>query len=605
MSECAVEGGGDDAMAAVIDALPLRPFGWAWVWRSLWLRKWQLVSTFALTIAVYAAGLVLPICTQRAVDLIAAGQAGSPLIGLGMAAIVAIGVEASLISVREKVVIRLTGFLERRISRRAFLHLMRRRIDLGVTQAGEVLNRFQQAGKIPAFLLRLVPRVVFDAGNAVVSLLVMFYYDVAIGLAILATALVSAFVMRNRVGEVRALAEQNFKATGKRQGVLSETVTGIVTVKALALEAQRCRQWNDATDAAIAASQMVADQGRRFVVSLHAVVYMINLMVLALGCYRILQHDLTFGGLLALQLLAGRLIAPIVSSGDVIRQYQETRVAITELGRFMAEPREHAAVRPPVRQLGDGGIAVKHLSLSYAPSTRPALDDVSFTLPARGRFALVGRNGSGKSSLIRVLLGLQRGYTGEIMLGGHNLRHYDPRALRAQTGIVDQDTILFSGTICENVMAGARFVDNAEIKGALVFAGALDFVEVMPQGLDSAVLENGRNFSGGQRQRLAIARAVVRNPRLVLLDEPSAFLDAEAAVALEQRLATWGSDRLLILVTHHLAAARSADAILVLDQGRLVGYGSHTALLRDCGPYAALWSDYSRSMEGELVDVES
>jgi ABC-type multidrug transport system fused ATPase/permease subunit len=184
-------------------------------------------------------------------------------------------------------------------------------------------------------------------------------------------------------------------------------------------------------------------------------------------------------------------------------------------------------------------------------------------------------------------------------------RAVDLIAAGAQTGIVDQDAILFSGTIRENVMAGARFVDNAEMKGALVFAGALDFVEVMPQGLDSAVLENGRNFSGGQRQRLAIARAVVRNPRLVLLDEPSAFLDAEAAVALEQRLATWGSDRLLILVTHHLAAARSADAILVLDQGRLVGHGSHTALLRDCGPYAALWSDYSRSMEGELVDVES
>jgi ABC-type multidrug transport system fused ATPase/permease subunit len=121
----------------------------------------------------------------------------------------------------------------------------------------------------------------------------------------------------------------------------------------------------------------------------------------------------------------------------------------------------------------------------------------------------------------------------------------------------------------------------------------------MPDGLDAELEENGRNLSGGQRQRLAVARAVVRDPRLVLLDEPTAFLDAEAAVALEKRLAAWGQDRLLILVTHHLAAARNADAILVLDQGRLVGFGAHTRLLAGCAPYAALWSDYSRSMEGD------
>jgi ABC-type bacteriocin/lantibiotic exporter with double-glycine peptidase domain len=177
MSECVVEGAADELTAAVIDAPPFRPFGWAWAWRTLWLRKWQLLAVFGLTITVYGAGLVLPICTQRAVDLIAAGNAGLPLVGLGLGAIVAIAAEAVLMSTREKVVISLLAFLERRISRRAFLHLMRRRIDLGVTQAGEVLNRFQQASKIPTFLLRLLPRVVFDAGNAVVSLLLMFYYD--------------------------------------------------------------------------------------------------------------------------------------------------------------------------------------------------------------------------------------------------------------------------------------------------------------------------------------------------------------------------------------------------------------------------------------------
>jgi ABC-type bacteriocin/lantibiotic exporter with double-glycine peptidase domain len=258
-------------------------------------------------------------------------------------------------------------------------------------------------------------------------------------------------------------------------------------------------------------------------------------------------------------MLAGRLIAPIISSGDIWRQYQETRVALTELGRFMAEPQERATTRPPLRQLAVGGISVANLTLRYAPTARPALDSISFMLPARGRFALVGRNGSGKSSLIRVLLGLQRGFEGEVVIAGHDLRHYDPRSLRARIGIVDQDTILFSGTIRQNIAAGIAGAGDARIRSALAFADALGFVEAMPNGLDAELEENGRNLSGGQRQRLAVARAVVRDPRLVLLDEPTAFLDAEAAFALEKRLAAWGQDRLLILVTHHLAAARNAD----------------------------------------------
>jgi ABC-type multidrug transport system fused ATPase/permease subunit len=179
------------------------------------------------------------------------------------------------------------------------------------------------------------------------------------------------------------------------------------------------------------------------------------------------------------------------------------------------------------------------------------------------------------------------------------------RSLRAQFGIVDQDAILFSGTIRENIVAGMGSADDACVRRALAFAGALGFVEAMPGSLEAVVEEHGRNLSGGQRQRLAIARAVIRDPCLALLDEPSAFLDPEAAVALEKRLAVWGEDRLLLLVTHHLAAARDADAILVLDQGRLVGFGPHAMLLGSCGAYAALWNDYSRSVAGEVTRTDA
>ena len=581
-----------------------RGFDWAWVWRRLLLRKWHLAAVLLLTVCVYAAGLVLPIFTQRAVDIIAGGTASLELVWLATGALVAIILEAVLTSLRESLVIRLCSFLERRISRLAFLHLMRMRVDLGKFAAGDVLNRFQQGDKIPMFALQLVPQVVFGVGSAVVSMLLMFYYDAMIGLVMAMVVVASSAMLRKRLGRVDVLAEGHFKAYGERQSVLSESVTGLATIKALALETERFARWRAATDKVVSVWQEFCDQLRHFHVSARMATHVVTLIVLLLGCYRIVKHQLTFGELLALQLLAGRVVAPILSSADVFRQYQEAKVALTELGSFMAEPHERASIRPPVRELRRGGIAVRNLTLHYAPTARPALDNISFTLPRRGMFALVGRNGSGKSSLIRVLLGLQRGFAGDVVIAGYDLHHYDPRSLRSRIGIVDQDTILFAGTVRENIAGGIARADDARIDRALAFAGAQGFIGELPNGLETELEENGRNLSGGQRQRLAIARAVVRDPHLVLLDEPTAFLDAEAAVVLEKRLAAWGADRLLILVTHHLAAARNADAILVLDQGQLVGLGSHLTLLRECGPYAALWSDYARSLEGELARAD-
>jgi ABC-type bacteriocin/lantibiotic exporter with double-glycine peptidase domain len=577
-----------------------RRLGWAWVWASLRLRAWQLAALLALTIAAYAAGLVLPVLTQHAVDRIAEGTVSLDLLWLAAGAVAAIVVEAVFTSWRQRLVIRLGGFLSRRISRKAFLHLMRARLDVGKLPTGDVLNRFQQADKIPEFVFELFPQVVFDTGGAVVSVLLMFYYDALIGSATLLVTVISSVYLRRTLERMDTLADSHFTAYGERQNMLSESIVGIETIKLLALEGHRVARWTAATHKVVLTLQEQLDQLRRFTVGTEMITGGVSLIVLALGCYRILSHQLTFGELLALQLLAGRVVAPILSSGDFFRHYQDVKVALTELGRFMAEPREHAAIRPPVRELKDGGITARGLTLRYAPTSPPALDNVSFTLPPKGMFALVGRNGSGKSSLIRILLGLQRDFAGEVLIAGEDLRNYDPRWLRSRIGVANQDTTLFSDSIRQNIAGGFAGADTARIRSALALADAVGFVEATRDGLDTELEENGRNLSGGQRQRLAIARAVIRDPPMLLLDEPTASLDAEAALAIEQRIVAWGHDRLLILVTHHLAAARSADAILVLDQGRLVGFGTHAVLLGECASYTALWSDYVRSIEGEI-----
>lgn len=574
-----------------------RPFGWRWIGHMLSLRRSQAAAILTMTGIVYAAGLVFPISTQKAVDAIVAGRADWALIGLALTAVVALGVEAAVSSWRQKLVIRLVAFIDRRMSRKVFAHVMRARIDGADFRSGDVLNHFQQATKIRDFVLNHLPNVIFDAGSAAVALALMLYYDIVVGLCLAVLTPALAWLTGRSMASLRAVADDYYAAIGVRQNALAESVNSLATIKALALEGGRMRRWDRVTGAMLGKLCELMDINRGFVLRWQLVSRGLTLLVIGLGCWRMLQGHLTVGELLALQLLASRITGPILASGDLYRSYQEADVAVRRIARFVAEPREQASIRPAARAFSADGVVLSNVSLTYPGAARPALDEVSVALPPRGVVALIGRNGSGKSTLIRILLGLRGDYAGRVEMFGHDLRRYDPRWLRGRIGVVDQDTALFSGTVRDNLAPG-RGADAAVLDEALDFAGATGFVAAMPGGLGAELGEGGRTLSGGQRQRLSIARAVARNPKLALFDEPTAFLDSEAAVALEKRLAAWGRDRLLILVSHHLAATRNADRILVLDGGRLVGDGSHDELLQTTPEYASLWSDYVRSLEG-------
>jgi ABC-type bacteriocin/lantibiotic exporter with double-glycine peptidase domain len=572
------------------------PFGWTWIGRSLLLRRGSVLVIAVMTAIIYLAGLGFPIATQMIVDTIVSRGADPMLILLGVAALLAIAVEAFVTHWRQKLVIDLGGFLDQRIARHVFAHLMRVRVDGAGFRAGETLNHFQQVVKIRDFALFRVPNTVFDAGAAVVSLALAFYYDPVVGLALVVACPLVAWTARKQVGGFGTAMEAHYLSINARQNVLSETVNGLGTVKALALEAERMRRWNAVTARMLANLRGIMDMNRHLMVRAQIASRGLTVLVVGLGCWRLLEGELTIGGLLALQLVAGRVTGTVLMSGALYEGFKEVDVALKQVRAFLAQPREAARMHPPARSFAAGSIALSRVSLTYPGREQPALHKISLTLPERGVVALVGRNGSGKSTLVRLLIGLQREYEGTVTIGGRDLRDYDPRWLRGRIGIVDQDTVLFSGTIRDNLAGGAR-ADDAALREALRFAGALDFVEALPQGLDTSVTEGGRSLSGGQRQRLSIARAVIRDPAIALFDEPTAFLDAEAAIALEQRLEAWGRQRLTILVTHHLAAARGADRILVLDEGILVGDGTHEQLIVGAPRYASLWADYARSLE--------
>jgi ABC-type bacteriocin/lantibiotic exporter with double-glycine peptidase domain len=219
------------------------PFGWRWIGRSLLLRRWQALSVLGMSGIIYAVSLVFPVSMQKAVDTIIAGRAGLELAVLAVAALMSIALEAALYYWRQRLVIELGTFLDRRISRRAFAHLLRLRIDGAGFRSGDAMNHFKQAEKIRDFVLFEVPRALFDFGGALVALAMCFYYDFAVGLALVLTGPILILAVGKQIRGFDTLAESYYSSIGVRQNALAETVNGIGTVKALAVESARMRRW--------------------------------------------------------------------------------------------------------------------------------------------------------------------------------------------------------------------------------------------------------------------------------------------------------------------------------------------------------------------------
>lgn len=421
---------------------------------------------------------------------------------------------------------------------------------------------------------------------------VAFYYDYVVVLAGLAVGAVCIQYVKSAGAQLSEVSRRDFPLQGKRQAVVSETTRNLDAIRAMAAERFFYERWLGAIAEASRSRWELNDVLRRYSFYSGIWSHLITMTVVLVGCLRMYQGALTVGELLALQILM-----PLASAGTRTGQFQMATTVLRQMVGFLKpeEPGSTRRAHADARFERFSAIHVRNLTLTYPGASRPALQDVSFTLPDRGVVAIVGKNGSGKSSLVRAMISLKRAYSGATEIDGQDVRGFNPRWLRSRLGVLDQNSTLFSGTIGENLTAGmAGVVCDERIADALRFSAANRFVETFPGGLDYGLREGGQNISGGQRQRLAISRAVLRAPLMAVFDEPTSALDAEAAIELERRIIASAEDRLTVIVTHHLFTARAAGLILVLDDGVLAGAGTHDTLMQSCAVYNSLWRDYTR-----------
>jgi ATP-binding cassette subfamily C protein LapB len=349
---------------------------------------------------------------------------------------------------------------------------------------------------------------------------------------------------------------------------------GLETVKAMGAETPIQRRWEKSAALLARVSAQLrllsasASNGASWVSQT------VSIVIILAGVHLIGAGELTVGGLVACYMLSTRAMSPIGQVVGLLVQYHVASTALTSLDALMKKEVERPDGVTFISRPGlNGDIEFRGVSYAYPGAGTEALRNVSLRIRAGERVAILGRIGSGKSTLEKLILGLYRPISGSILIDGIDQRQIDPAELRRHVGYVPQDVTLFYGTLRENIMMAAPFADDAALLRAATVAGILSFVNGHPQGFDLQVGERGTLLSGGQRQGAAIARAVINEPSVVLLDEPTASMDQATEEEVKRQLREFSEGKTLIVVTHRTSVLDLVERIIVIDGGRIVADG--------------------------------
>ncbi|EFI59453.1 toxin secretion ATP-binding protein [Comamonas thiooxydans] len=374
---------------------------------------------------------------------------------------------------------------------------------------------------------------------------------------------------------MESLTLKTFQASSQRNALLVESLTNLEAVKALNAQSGVQRLWESST-------QYIAYMGGKikFISSgtvnfVQTLQQLVTIAVVVIGVYQVQDASLSMGGIIAASMIAGRCLAPFGQVAGLMMQFHNARTSLNSIDNYMKMPVEHEAERefvsrPDLR----GAIEFRNVSFSYPGSEQASLSGVSFSLRPGERVGIIGRIGSGKTTLEKLVLGLYQPSEGSVLIDGMDARQIDPVDLRRAIGHVPQDPMLFYGSLKHNLLVGAPFADETDMLHAARIAGVDDFAARNPKGYDMLVGERGESLSGGQRQSIAVARALINDPAILLLDEPSSNLDNQSEAQLKRRLEEASQGKTILLVTHRTALLTLVDRLIVIDGGRIVADGA-------------------------------
>jgi subfamily B ATP-binding cassette protein HlyB/CyaB len=546
-------------------------------------------------------GLGAPLLFQVVIDKVMVHRSLTTLDVL-VVALVAISVfEAAFGALRSYLFAHTTNRIDLELGARLFRHLMALPIAyFHARRVGDSVARVRELETIRSFLTGSSVTVVVDLCFAFVFVAVMLAYSGVLTLIVLASvplyvalSLVVTPILRRRL-------EEKFARGADNQAFLVERIGAAETVKSMAVEPQMQRRWEELlagyVQAGFRAGNLAANAGQ--------LAQLINKLTIAatlwFGARAVIGGDLTVGELVAFNMLSARVSAPILRLAQLWQDFQQARLSIDRLGDILnvrTEPGPSSG-RGALPRL-QGAIAFDRVTFRYLPDGPEILRQVSLAVPAGQVLGIVGASGSGKSTLTRLIQRLYVPEAGKVTIDGLDLALADAMALRRQIGVVPQDSVLFTGTVRDNIALTDPGLDLPRVIAVAELAGAHDFIMALPQGYDTVIGERGATLSGGQRQRIAIARALVGDPRILIFDEATSALDVESEAAIQRNMRRICAGRTVLIIAHRLSAVRQADRIVTIDQGRVVEDGAPQALLQQGGHFARMFRQQAGGHAGD------
>ena len=575
------------------------PINLAWLTRMVMREKKSLRDIAIASVVLSLVSIFPALIVMQVINNVVNHHSMSTLVSIS-AIILVLAVYETLISFgRREIVLVLSTRLDSRIALVIFARLLSLPLEyFERQQAGNVIGRVSAIYKVRDFITGKLMTTFLDMFTLLVILPFLFVLSATLAWMTLAAAGLIGLIVVIFIGPVSRMIARVITAEMRRAAILYESVAGIRTLKTLALEPSRRGEWDVAT-ADVVRAKLEAGRLANWPATLASPIEMfISRGIILVGAYLLLTGSSTLGagGLVAFMMLGGRVAAPLVGLAKLLEEFTEIRAALGEAGSVLNQPTETRALTNGMRPKVLGALSFQDVMFTYPAAASKALDDVSFDIPAGTMLGIVGRSGSGKSTLTRLLQGVSRNYTGFLKLDGVDLREINLTHLRKSFGVVLQDNFLFRGTIRDNITANRAGLTLEDAVRAARLAGAEEFIERMPAGYETWIEEGSTNISGGQRQRLAIARAVVTDPKLMILDEATSALDPESEAFVNANLKRISKGRTMVIVSHRLSSLVDCDQILVMERGRVEDIAPHHVLLERCAIYRQLWLQQTRHM---------
>ena len=563
-----------------------RFFDWRWFLPELSRYKWLLAITAFTSVIVHLIGLAPIIFIQVSFDKVLGYGAISTLYIFAAGVVLAIIFGGILTYSRDYIINFIATSVEARLSGDLFDKLLALPAQIfQTTPASELEGTLQAASTFRVFMSRQILTNIFDAVGIVIFVPILLGYSpilalIAIGFAVL-TGLISLFGKWRE----RDLVKNINEAEGARARSMSESITGIETIKTFSLEGIQRRDWRQ-----ISAQTIRRTTNRTL---LNNVLGSINstlqqcmtICLIFVGVILVMGGNLSAGAIIACSMLGGKITGPIRQLITFFADLDGIKRSLELVGKTWNGPTERGSIG--AQHVVKGQIVLRDVSISF--ENKKALDAISLTIPARGKIAVVGRSASGKSTLLRMFQGLLYPNSGVMEIDGQNFRSLDLNNYRNQVAMVDTHPVFFTGTIEENLRFVKPNISDRELEEALYLSGFSRMIKDFPDGLSTKINQLGTSLSLGNRIALSIARSLIKQPRILLLDEALANLDKTSQVWLLQKFEDIAQGRTLILTTHDLRFTANFDSIIVLESGCLSGQGNHLELLDTCDVYKDLW----------------